>query len=134
MWSLLRLVSLRHIFGSPLRSLLTLIGIAVGVATVVGIAAINRSVMEAFRSTIDKVAGKADLTVASEALGFPEELLDTVRAVPGAFQPAPAGVPQRAGRRQKPRGHDQSPSRSRAIHPPPPCDRKGRECASIPRA
>ena len=88
MLQLLRLVSLRHVFGSPLRSMLTLIGIAVGVATVVGIAAINRSVMEAFRSTIDKVAGKADLTVASESLGFPEELLDTVRAVPGVLHAA----------------------------------------------
>ena len=45
MWSLLRLVSLRHVFGSPLRSLLTLIGVAVGVATLVGITSINRSVM-----------------------------------------------------------------------------------------
>lgn len=85
MWSLLRLVSLRHVFGSPLRSLLTLIGVAVGVATLVGIAAINRSVMDAFRSTIDTVAGKADLTVAAETSGFPEELLETVRAVPGVL-------------------------------------------------
>ncbi len=85
MWSLLRLVSLRHVFGAPLRSLLTLIGVAVGVATLVGIAAINRSVMDAFRSTIDTVAGKADLTVAAETSGFPEELLETVRAVPGVL-------------------------------------------------
>ena len=77
MWSLIRLVSLRHVFGSPLRALLTLVGVAVGVATLVGIAAINRSVMEAFRSTIDTVAGKADLTVAAETSGFPEELLET---------------------------------------------------------
>ena len=85
MLSLLRLVSLRHLFGAPLRSLLTLIGVAVGVATLVGIASINRSVMDAFRSTIDKVAGKADLTVAAETSGFPEELLETVRAVPGVL-------------------------------------------------
>ncbi len=88
MWSLLRLISLRHIFGSPLRSLLTLVGVSVGVATLVGIAAINRSVMDAFRSTIDKVAGKADLTVAAETSGFPENLLDTVRAVPGVLHAA----------------------------------------------
>ncbi len=85
MGSLLRLVSLRHVFDAPLRTLLTLVGVAVGVATLVGIAAINRSVMDAFRSTIDTVAGKADLTVASETAGFPEELLETVRAVPGVL-------------------------------------------------
>lgn len=83
MWPLLRLVSLRHFAGSPLRSALTVFGVAVGVATLVGITAINRSVMDAFRSTIDTIAGKADLTVAAETSGFPEELLDTVRAVPG---------------------------------------------------
>lgn len=83
MWPLLRLVSLRHFFGSPLRTALTVVGVAVGVATLVGITAINRSVMDAFRSTIDTIAGKADLTVAAETTGFPEELLDTVRAVPG---------------------------------------------------
>lgn len=83
MLSLLRLVSLRHFFGSPLRTALTIIGVAVGVATLVGIAAINRSVMDAFRSTIDTIAGKADLTVAAELSGMPEEMLDTVRGVPG---------------------------------------------------
>lgn len=83
MWPLLRLVSLRHFFGAPLRTALTVVGVAVGVATLVGITAINRSVMDAFRSTIDTIAGKADLTVAAETSGFPEELLDKVRAVPG---------------------------------------------------
>lgn len=85
MGSLLRLVSLRHVFDAPLRSLLTLIGVAVGVATLVGISAINRSVLDAFRSTIDTVAGKADLTVASETAGMPEALLETVREVPGVL-------------------------------------------------
>jgi putative ABC transport system permease protein len=88
MWALLRLVSIRHVVAAPLRSLLTLAGVAVGVATLVGIAAINRSVMDAFRSTIDTVAGKAQLTVAADTSGFPEELLDTVRAVPGVTHAA----------------------------------------------
>jgi putative ABC transport system permease protein len=83
MLALLKLVSLRHLVGSPLRTLITIAGVAIGVATLVGIAAINRSVMEAFRSTIDTVAGKAELTVAAESTGMPEELLETVRAVPG---------------------------------------------------
>lgn len=83
MWPLLRLVSVRHLFGAPLRTALTVFGVAVGVATLVGITAINRSVMGAFRSTIDTVAGKADLTVAADTSGFPESLLDTVREVPG---------------------------------------------------
>ena len=59
MLALLKLISLRHLLGSPLRTGLTVMGVAVGVSTLVGISSINRSVMAAFRSTIDTVAGKA---------------------------------------------------------------------------
>jgi putative ABC transport system permease protein len=83
MLPLLKLISLRHLLDSPLRTLITIVGVAIGVATLVGITAINRSVLQAFRSTIDTVAGKADLTVAAESTGMPEDLLETVRQVPG---------------------------------------------------
>ncbi len=83
MLQLLRLVSVRHLFGAPLRTALTILGVAVGVATMVGIAAINETVLDAFRSTVDTIAGKADLTVAGSASGFDEELVETVRQTPG---------------------------------------------------
>ncbi len=86
MLALLRLVSLRHLLGAPLRTALTIAGVAIGVATVVGIAAINRSVMDAFRSTIDTIAGKADLTIGGHP--FEEELVAKVRAVPGVTHAA----------------------------------------------
>ena len=91
MLALLRLVSLRHMVGSPLRSLLTLFGVAVGVATLVGIGAINRSVLEAFRSTVDTVAGKADLVVTGAQVGMDESILERVRAQPGVSH-ASAGL------------------------------------------
>lgn len=80
---LLRLLSLRHMLGAPLRSSLTVLGVAVGVATMVGVATINRSVMDAFRSTVDTIAGKADLTVAGTQAGFEDALVDEVKSVPG---------------------------------------------------
>jgi putative ABC transport system permease protein len=83
--SLLRYFSLRHFARSPLRTALTLLGVAVGVATLVGITSINRSVMQAFRSTIDTISGKADLCVGAEQTGMPEETLDRVRATPGVL-------------------------------------------------
>ncbi len=83
MLALLRLISLRHFLGSPLRTGLTVLGVAVGVATMVGVMSINRSVMDAFRSTVDAIAGKADLTVAGAQTGFDESVLERVRAVPG---------------------------------------------------
>ncbi|MGQ0508700.1 MAG: ABC transporter permease [Myxococcaceae bacterium] len=83
MFSLLRLISLRHMLGSPLRTTLTLLGVAVGVATMVGVTSINRAVVKAFRSTVDTIAGKADLTVAASAAGFDDSVLEQVRAVEG---------------------------------------------------
>ncbi|HEX8436693.1 ABC transporter permease [Archangium sp.] len=83
MLALLRLISLRHFLGSPLRTGLTVLGVAVGVATMVGVMSINGSVMDAFRSTVDAIAGKADLTVAGAETGFEESVLERVRAVPG---------------------------------------------------
>lgn len=80
---LLRLLSLRHMAGAPLRSALTILGVAVGVATMVGVTTINRSVMDAFRSTVETIAGKADLTVAGSVAGFEDALVETVRSVPG---------------------------------------------------
>lgn len=88
MLALLRLVSLRHLIGSPLRTSLTVMGVAVGVATLVGISSINRSVTAAFRSTIDTVAGKADVSIAGTAAGFPEALLEQVRSVKGVLHAA----------------------------------------------
>ncbi len=83
MLHLLRLVSLRHLFGAPLRTGLTILGVALGVATMIGIASINRTVLDAFRSTVDTIAGKADLTIASSKSGFDDALVEKVRAVPG---------------------------------------------------
>jgi len=88
MLALLRLVSFRHLFDSPLRTALTVMGVAVGVATLVGISSINRSVTQAFRSTIDTVAGKADVSIAGTVAGFPEELLEQTRKVKGVLHAA----------------------------------------------
>ncbi len=83
MLSLLRLISFRHLLRTPLRSLLTIAGVSVGVATLVGITSINSAVMKAFRSTIDTVAGKADLSVAAGLSGFDEAVLEKVKQTKG---------------------------------------------------
>ena len=48
------------------RTLLTLLGIAVGVAVVVAIALSNQSALRAFRDSVDAVAGRADYQIASD--------------------------------------------------------------------
>jgi len=86
---LIRLVSLRHLVRSPLRSVLTVLGVAVGVATLVGVVSINRSVLDAFRSTVETIAGKSDLIVSGTVAGFDEELVERARAVPGVSHATP---------------------------------------------
>lgn len=87
---LIRLISIRHLAHSPLRSALTVGGVAVGVATLVAVAVINRSVLTAFRSTVETVAGRADLTVAGSESGFDESVLEKVKAVPGVLHASAA--------------------------------------------
>jgi len=63
----LRALVLRPIVREPLRTLLTLVGIAVGVAAIVSIALANQSALRAFRESVDAVAGRANFQIASDA-------------------------------------------------------------------
>ena len=71
---ILRALVLRPIVREPLRTTLTLLGIAVGVAVVVAIALSNQSALRAFRESVDAVAGRANWQIASDT-GIDEELL-----------------------------------------------------------
>lgn len=62
----LRALVLRPIIREPLRTLLTLVGIAVGVGAVVAIALANQSALRAFRESVDAVAGRANDQIASD--------------------------------------------------------------------
>lgn len=80
---LLRTVSLPHLRRHRLRTTSTVLGIALGVAVLVAVLIINRSILDSVASTIDDVAGKAELQVRSGSAGFSEKLLETVRDTPG---------------------------------------------------
>ena len=73
MLELLRTISLRHLASSPLRSLLVLFGIALGVATLVATAAVNRSILSSFEQMVERVAGKADLIITHGESGVEEK-------------------------------------------------------------
>jgi putative ABC transport system permease protein len=78
---LLRLLSLPYFAKHRLRSLLTLAGIALGVAVLVAMYAANQSVLAGLQQTITQIAGAADLQISAGDTGIPEELLDRVRSV-----------------------------------------------------
>src|SRR5919108_4799215 len=91
MFRLLQTLSWRHVRRHQLRTALTFFGIALGVAVIVAIAMVNRSLTTSFQSTIDQIAGKAVLQVANGESGINESLFPVIRDTPGV-QDAAAGV------------------------------------------
>ncbi len=78
----LRLITWPYVRKHVLRTVLTVAGIALGVAVFVGMNNANASVIRAFSQTIDQMAGKAELQVTAGETGFPEDVLDRVQSVP----------------------------------------------------
>ena len=80
-WTLARLLVFRQIRVSPLRSVLMLLGIALGVSLYTAISLINRSTLASFRESVDAVVGKASLTVSGGETGFLEKTLDELSKI-----------------------------------------------------
>jgi putative ABC transport system permease protein len=76
---LLRLISWPYFRKHVLRTLLTTAGIVLGVAVFVGMHTANESVLFAFNSTVDRIAGKTELQVTAGETGFDEQVLETVQ-------------------------------------------------------
>ncbi len=72
-----------------LRTSLTLVGIALGVAVVFAVRTANLTLLYSLSLTIEKLAGRATLQVVGGETGFPEEVWETVRATPGVKIAAP---------------------------------------------
>ena len=63
--------------------LLTVLGVALGVAAVLSIQIINRNAIAAFSGSVKAVSGEADLSVLGYTPSFPEDLYPRVLATPG---------------------------------------------------
>jgi putative ABC transport system permease protein len=72
---IVRALVFRPLLRERLRSVLTILGIAVGVAVVVAIELSNRSALRAFRESVDAVAGRANYQIVTEAVPLDEEVL-----------------------------------------------------------
>lgn len=71
-----------------LRTVLTLVGVAVGVQVVVAVSLINRSTMVSFEQTAETIAGGADLQIANGTVGVPEALIAQVAGLGGVASAA----------------------------------------------
>jgi putative ABC transport system permease protein len=88
MWTLLREVSLRHLRHAPLRTALVVFGIALGVCMLCAVLATNDSLVASFEDMVDRVAGKADLTVAGGDAGIPSDLTGHIADLEGVAHAA----------------------------------------------
>lgn len=79
---LLQLITWPYVRRHKVRTLLTTLGIVLGVAVFIGMHTANQSVLFAFHKTIDRIAGKAELQVTAGESGFPEDVLERVQAIP----------------------------------------------------
>jgi putative ABC transport system permease protein len=87
---LVRRVNLRHLSRKKLRTLLTVAGIASGVALLFSISVLNATLLSSFRSSIRDLAGSAELEVsATDAAGLPAGYVDVIGDVPGVERAVP---------------------------------------------
>src|SRR5262249_33593057 len=80
---LLRKVTVPHWTRHWVRTLLTVIGVALGVGTIVAVSDISSSVLVSFRDMVDTVAGASALEISSPAGQVDEGLVAVAAKVPG---------------------------------------------------
>jgi putative ABC transport system permease protein len=90
MLRLLESISWRHARRHRVRSALTFFGMALGIAVIIAIALVNRSLTGSFQSTIDQIAGKAVLQVANGEAGIDESMYPRIRDTAGVRDAAAA--------------------------------------------
>jgi len=89
MISLLRLVTIPYLRQHPLRTYLTILGVAFGVAIFVAIRVTNLSTLRAFAETVDAVSGRTQLHIVGEVAGIAQSLYPRVRSMPGLAAAVP---------------------------------------------
>lgn len=89
MSALARWVIARRLAEERWRTLLTLLGVALGVSVFVSIRLANHSALASFADTVDAVTGRANLQVRSATDGFDERLYPRLVAWPGVRAAAP---------------------------------------------
>jgi putative ABC transport system permease protein len=88
-WNLLRFISLKHFRLRKGQTIMAIAGICLGVAAIVSIGVVNRSVLYSFEDSFTQITGKAKLQVSGAQTGFPEELIEKVQEVPGVEYAVP---------------------------------------------
>ncbi len=84
-----RLVLAAHVTQRPLRTFLTVMGVALGVAASVAVRTANVDVLRSFEQAVLTVAGPTTLEISGGDLGLDERLMTAVRKVSGVTSASP---------------------------------------------
>jgi len=87
--NLLRRVSVKHIRLQKTRTIMALLGIALGVAAMTSIDIVNSSVIRSLEDSINRITGRAVLQIMGAESGFPESILERVQTVAGVEYAVP---------------------------------------------
>lgn len=83
------LILVAHVTQRPLRTLLTVIGVALGVSASVAVRTANLDVLRSFEEAVQSVAGPTTLEVSGGDLGLDETIIRHIRSLPGVVSANP---------------------------------------------
>ncbi|MEK6527187.1 MAG: FtsX-like permease family protein [Nitrospirota bacterium] len=89
MFAPLRVLARRHLLERPVRTAITILGVALGVSVSVAIRTANVDVLKSFEETVIAVAGRATLQVSGGELGMDEAVLTVLRRHPDVVSATP---------------------------------------------
>jgi putative ABC transport system permease protein len=89
MLSLLRWLGARHWLHHPIRTVLTLFGVSLGVAVTLSVNLIGNEILLSHRRSLEFIAGKAQLTVSAGEAGMQRDVAERIAAVQGVAHVEP---------------------------------------------
>ena len=83
------LLVIEHLRHRPIRALLTMLGVAIGVSAWLAIRVVNGEVYQSFEQSVESVVGEASITVSGRSDGLNENLLEHIQGHPGVQSASP---------------------------------------------
>lgn len=89
MFEVLRVLATCHVMERPVRTLITVLGVALGTCVAIAIRTANVEVLKSFEASVTAVAGRATLQVSGGDLGLDERVIATIRRHPAVLSTTP---------------------------------------------
>ncbi len=83
MFRIFFLLIIEHLRHRPIRAILTVIGVAIGVSAWLAIRVVNGEIYQSFEQSVESVVGNASITITGGTKGIDEKILPMIRRHPG---------------------------------------------------